>query len=221
MKKLIAILISIIFLCMPFSCFASGTSEQYIYSDGDFNICYYLDDEGRPYCYENGEIVYVILPLESNKVSEEENETLNSLIKEVVETNTITRAAPTSWYDMSAYANATQLKSVTYETFVNFELMSKLVTPPLKVNSKLVNLNVVSADMEKSLFSGKKITLKIEFYDYISDYWYAYTYEDNFTGEGVNYTFSPSVTPYLRFTVTKCSSGVKNFYLQVLTWGTA
>lgn len=221
MKKITAVLISIVFLCMPFSCFANNATEQFIYSNGELEVHYYLDDQGRPYCYENGEIVYMLLLTETNRLPEEESDYLNSLIEGYEEVNEMARAAPTSWYDMSSLLDGVNPKSVTYETFVNFDLMSQVVTPPLKVNSHLVNLNIVSANMEKKLFSGKLITVKIEFYDKINDAWGSVTYTDNYTGEGKNYIFSPSVMPFVRITTTKSSSGVKNFDLQVLTWGTA
>lgn len=223
MKKIVAIFIVITILCMPISCFASETNQQYVYSNGDLKVRYYLDDEGRPYCYENNKVVYMLLPVGTHRLSVEESNALNSLIddNETLSDAVTCSNAPTSWYDMSAFANGTKLKSVKYTTFVNFDLMSKVVTPPLKVNSKLVNLNIVSANMDKKLFSGKKITIKIELYDKVDDVWEAFTYTDNYTGEGVNYIFYPSVVPYVRLTITKSSSGVKNFDLEVHTWGTA
>lgn len=224
MKKFLSIsltfLLMMTFLLNSVALSGGTGGEQYTYTCSNGTIVqYYLDDNGNPYSYVNGERQYMLLPLEHLRVTDREriNE-LNSQIGNDIQDGITTYSnAPSSWYDMSGTVSAT--KSVTYTTFVNFDLMSKVVTPPLMVNSCFHNLNIVTANMEKKLFSGKIVTIMVEYYVKDWDSWYSVTREDNYTEEGYNYSFSPSATPYIRLTATKSSFGVKNFDLEVLTWG--
>lgn len=225
MKKIISVVLAFTvlstFMLPCYTVYASNNDGElytYTFSSGKI-VRYYLDDDGNPYSYVNGEIQYMLLPLEKFKITDRERvKELNSQIANDIQDGISAYSnVPSSWYDMSGTVSAT--KSVTYTTFVNFDLMSKVVTPPLKVHSVFANLNIVTANMEKKLFSGKKVTIMIEFYVKDWDSWYSVTYEEDFTGEGHNYSFSPSETPYIRMTVSKSSSGVKNFDLEVLTWG--
>lgn len=221
MKKLISIVLAFAVLStFVLPCFTASAwnddGELYTYTFGNgTTVQYYLDDKGNPYSYVNGKMQYMLLPLEEFKITDQKR--INELNAQIGNGISVYSNAPSSWYDMSGTVSAT--KSVKYTTFVNFDLMSKVVTPPLKVHSVFGNLNIVTANMEKKLLSGKKVKIVIDFYDRYEDSWYSMTREENFTGEGKNYLFSPSVTPYIRMTVSKSSSGVKNFDLEVLTWG--
>ncbi len=225
MKKTLALLLTFILIS---SFILNGTAlvsnqDDQLYSltlgDGT-EVFYYLDEEGNPYSYVNGEICYMLLPLESCRITDVQtiNELNCAIGNASNKSDSVTFSAPTSYFDMSGTVSPT--KSITYETFVNFDLMSKVVTPPIKMNSVFGNLNIVTNNMEKTLLSGKKVTVKMEFYDRYNDDWYEETYTFDFTGEGKNFPVYPSVYPYIRFTITKSSSGVKNFDFEALTWGT-
>lgn len=195
-----------------------GELYTYTFSNG-ITVQYYLDDNGNPYSYVNGELQYMLLPLEHLKITDRER--TNELNIKIGKTSQSGVAAysnpPTSYYDLSGRASST--KSVTYTKFVDLEVFSKVITPPLKLNSLFGRMNVTTVNLKKKLFSGKKVKLILEYYSNADGSWYNEVYEKDFTGAGQDFIVYPEAFPFARLTVSKSSSGIKNFTLQVYTWG--
>ena len=209
----------VLLLAFPINAFAVSTqkeSKKFSYSDGYSDYEYYLDETGKPYIEENGQRVYLLLPLNQFEVTDE---------AELVALNTFNpdnRAAPTNYIDLRDTVPETgNLQSISYQTFVNLDKYASVTTNVLRVNASLSRLRIKTLNMDKSLLSGKKVKIKLYFYSYIEDKWYTSTYEDDYTGAGKNYAFSPSVTPYIKANVSKSSSGVKSFDLVMFTFATA
>ena len=209
MKRILSLFVAFAMLIqISVTVFASKGSENiYEYNDNTMSFLYFIDNEGRPYiCNDSSEIQYALVPLDTAIVTDKDLiDELNNSIPKLPE-----RSVPSSYYDMRA-VTGNGLRSISYTTFVNFELMSTVTTPALRVNTSFSCIKVRTDNMVKTLLSGKKIKLTIYFYSLPNDNWYNYTYEANYTGNGLNYTFSPSVTPYIKYKIQKSSSGVKNF----------
>ena len=108
MKKFLSIFMSTIIIALTitqFSIFASA-KEQFTYiKDDGTEINYYLDENGMPYNYRNGEKIYLIIPIEGCIITEEELiKELNEKLEDVKSSqNQITRAAPTNYYSLRQY----------------------------------------------------------------------------------------------------------------------
>lgn len=222
MKNFLALVTSII-ICFLLSVnvFAqtkAQTGPVYVFEQSETRIEYYLDSNGHPYQIENGKKVYLLLPLEENKITDKNIiMELNSLIKQQGNM----RAAPTSYVDISGTVDSTQLISQSYYSYMDLETYYSITTPVLKLNSKLVKFNIKTINMRKSLFSPNTIMVTISFYDTSTDTWYWSTYEDDYTGAGEDYTFPPNLVRFARCVVTQVESGVKSFDFYAHTRATA
>ncbi len=224
LKKVMLVLMVAVTLCTMCTPMASAAYYDlpytYTYDNGEV-VKYNLDSDGNPYAFIDGEKVPLLLPLAQFKVTD------NKLINELNQglnlgtSNMARSSAPSSYVDISATVDSLQLISKSYNKYVDLEKNSSVTTSNLKVNLKLVRLNVATTDMKKSLLSGNKVKITLYFYSYLEDLWYNYTYTENFTGTGKNYIFSPSYTPYIKAKAQKSSSGVKNFNLHMHTYATA
>lgn len=214
----VLLIVTFSFNSVALSTGTDGEEYSYTFSDG-ITVLYYLDDSGNPYTYANGEKQYMLLPLEHLRITEQERvDELNSQIGNNSPNGiTVYSNPPTNYYDLSGRESPT--RSVMYTQFVDLEVFSKGITPPLKLNSLFGKMNVTTANLKKKIFSGKIVKLILEYYSNADGSWYSEVYEMDFTGKGQEFIVYPEAFPFARLTVSKSSSGIKNFTLQVYTWG--
>ena len=176
---------------------------------------YYLDDVGNPYMIIDGEKMYVALPLAHLRVTDPQKiEELNSAVSE----STMTRAVPTKYYDISS-GGAEVINSPVYSKNVDFGTTPTYTTEVLKANRQHAAIRFKTSNIKKeNIFAGSKVNFTIYYYDVVDDAWYAEEHSDvdctGATGFGV--LFSPTITEYLQFDVSK-SSKIKSLTLEIWT----
>lgn len=196
--------------------YALENDEQaYIfYGTGNYKVEYYVDNDGHTYVDENGEKLYILLPLEEFRVTDQEKiqqlEALRNL-------NNTQRAVPSSYVDLST--GAASVSSPAYAADVSFEDEEEFTTAILKYNIYHSTLRIKVTDIVKnSFFAGNKISYNIYYYYEAFDEWYVDSYTDvNCTGiNGVGYVFTPSTMNYGMFDIYK-SSDLKSFTVNIWT----
>ena len=157
--------------------YAIELGTEYSYTDGDRVIYYYLDDEGFPFSVIDGEITYLLLPLESLKIKDEyELKKLNEAIYdfqryENYKKEGLTKASPTSYYNLTLLP-VTQ-NSNAYTQFMTFEASASIMTQTLKVHAAHPMIRVQTANLGKNhWYDNKKVIVYIQYYDEYNDAWY-------------------------------------------------
>lgn len=181
---------------------------------GDEKIPYYFDDEGNPYVIIDNEQLYILLPLPQFKVTDEKIISELTAFSESIEDGM--KGAPTSYVDLSTGPNYSN--SPTDSFVANFEYYGAIGSPYYKYNTSHATIRVKTTnEVKKNILSEKKITFICYYYDYILDEWYSNTYSDkNCTGiNGFGILFTPSTTPYGKFTFT--SSHLKSATISIWT----
>lgn len=196
---------------------AAAEPHQYFDPDGKSYI-YYLDESGNPYTMRDGEKIYFALPLEHLQVTDPQKiEELNQAISSGLST----RAIPTSYYDISDNDSTQKINSSVYSVDVDFSKTPTFATSVLKVNRQHAEIRFKTSDIKKeSIFSGSKVNFTYFYYDIIEEKWYSQDFTDiDCTGAtGVGMIFSPTITQYLQFSVSR-SSKIKSLKVEVWTTG--
>lgn len=191
------------------------TASQFTAIDGTV-YDYFLDEVGNPYIIINDEVTYVALPLDHLKVTDSEKiAELNECILPVQ-----TRSLPTNYYDISE-GDAEVINSPVYTASVDFDATTTFTTRVLKVNRRHVQFRFKTSNIKKeNILTGSKVNFTVYFYDVVAEEWFAETYNEvNCTStNGVGIVFSPTVTEYLQFDVSK-SSKIKSLTLEIWTTG--
>lgn len=174
MKKILSIFMSTIMIALTitqFSIFASA-KEQFTYiKDDGTEINYYLDENGMPYNYRNGEKIYLIIPIEGCIITEEELiKELNEKLEDVKSSqNQITRAAPTNYYSLRQ--NDASVTSNVYTKAMNLAQGNGVTTYLYKHSSHPV-ARVRTANLTKpSALASKKVTITLYAYVESSSVW--------------------------------------------------
>ena len=190
MKKTLSIMLSIVFaFALPLQTFAL-VEEAYSYTLEDGTVInYYLDEDGLPYIIEDGEKIYIGLPLPQFEVTDEK--VLNDLNAEIQNINNdmVARAAPTNYFDLTV--SSIPSKSRAFSQGYSFANHTTHVTPVFKMNGNHKTIRFRTDDLEKPLLGSKKVSFIIQIYSTTEDTWYAYTYTDQLctgsTGFGFGY----------------------------------
>ncbi len=224
-KKMSQTLISIVMALavivgtvMPALHTEAGTEpHQYFAPDGKSYI-YQLDESGNPYTMVDGEKMYLALPLGHLQVMDTQKiEELNQAILG----GSFGRAIPTSYYDISDNDSTQNINSPVYSVDVDFSKTPTFATSVLKVNRQHAEIRFKTSDIKKeSIFTGSKVNFTYFYYDIIEDKWYSQNFTDvDCTGPtGVGMIFSPTITQYLQFSVSR-SSKIKSLKVEVWTTG--
>lgn len=208
-KKVIIGIVALCFVFLfPFMTSAStayateetqNKNEYYVYNYGDKEIYYLLDEKKQPYYESNGERIYLALPLEHLKVTDEEFlAELNCSIK-----NTTLRT--TSAYEPEDYHN---LASEPFESTIYLS-NDYTYTKILKMNpTKEVIRIKTSKEVKNHFFTGKKISYVVVYYSAVDETWFQYTVDDincsNDVGSALDLT-SGQLFPYVYYGVKKSS----------------
>lgn len=179
-EKIISLIIAIIIFInsSPIISFAETYERTYVYkTKNNFNIEYHLDKDGLPYRYEKGERVYLLLPLDSLRITDE-NELieLNEAIKESNERDNdiyknLIKSPPTSYYNLTIYPS-TQPSNI-YTQFMTFEANSQVSTGIMKVHKNHGAIRVETANLGKPhWYDNKKVIVNIKYYDSGQDGWF-------------------------------------------------
>lgn len=221
MKKSIGYII--ISICFAFSLFtgsyetASAASEEIsrTLTDREVNE-YFFDHDGNPYIIENGEILYVALPLDHLRVTNKSTlMMLDKYLEDISKTSsqihdTILRAYPSrnNYYDISS-GGYNVANSPVYTKHMDFDMNTTCATSVLKVNKYHSAFRFkVDNVVKKSWFVIPKISFTVYYFDPIERAWFEETYNNkSCTGDaGFGVAFSPSYTEYLYFEVTPASA---------------
>lgn len=196
---------------------AGAEPYQYMDPDGKSYI-YYLDGSGNPYTVTDGEKIYMALPLEHLEVTDSQKiEELNQAISG----GSLGRAIPTSYYDISDNDSTQSINSSVYSVDVDFSKTPTFATSVLKVNRQHAEIRFKTSDIKKeSIFTGSKVNFTYFYYDIVEDKWYSqdFTDVDCTSPTGVGMIFSPTITQYLQFSISR-SSKIKSLKAEVWTTG--
>lgn len=219
-KKVISLTTAVIILlqCLSLSAFAYNDGELYtfVFYDGT-EVNYYLDSDGMPYCYENGEKIYMALPLEHLRITDE------AILAELEEArleieNNTTRAIPTNYVDLSQCAY--QQNSPYYTRAITFATTStEISTPVFKLYEGHHSIRLKMYNIEKAhWYSSTNITYRYAFYDPYSNTWSSVTIKDaDCTLEnGSGYKHTPSAYPYGRYYIVR-NNNLVNFDIRIWT----
>lgn len=174
MKKILSIFMSTIMIVLTitqFSIFASA-KEQYTYiKDDGTKIEYFLDENGMPYNYRNGEKIYLLIPIEGCIITDEALiKELNEKLEDVKNSqNQITRAAPTNYYSLRQ--KDPSVASNVYVKAMNLAQGNGVTTYLYKHSSHPV-ARVRTADLTKpNVLASKKVTITLHAYVESSGVW--------------------------------------------------
>lgn len=173
--------------------------EYYIYNYGDREIYYLMDEKMQPYYEANGERIYLALPLEHLRVTDEEFlAELNRGMQTAMAINPLAYV-PGDYHDLAV------------ETFERTMYLSDnyTYTGILKMDpTKRVIIMKTSEEIKNHLFTGKKISYIVAYYSVVDESWHKQTVEDincsNDVGVSLN-VVSGQLSPYVYFGVKKSS----------------
>lgn len=215
-------LLSFILACMIFissvtfaSAKESDTSYVFTFPNGK-NIFYFLDEYGNPYVLDkNGEEIPIALPLDNLKVTDAEK--IEQLNAELSTNNS--RSAPSSYVELTA-ATPSQ-NSTKYTQVMSFLSTTSLPTRYIKFYPNHEGLSIKTADVYKEhWYSSVNINFTWYYYTEYLDSWYSRTFTNqnctNSAGKRIQH--EPSINPYGKFEMSKGSSGVESFVLEI--WST-
>lgn len=191
MKKTLSIILSIVFVfALPLQTFAL-IDEAYTYTLEDGTIInYYLDEDGLPYIIENGEEVYIGLPLPQFEIKDEK--VLDELNMEIQNINDdkVVRTTPTNYFELTVDSDL-PTQSIAYSNRYSFTNHTINYTPVFKMNGNHKTIRFRTDNVEKPLLGSKKVSFIIQIYSTTEKKWYAYTYTDQLctgsTGFGFGY----------------------------------
>lgn len=193
------------------------TAQQYIAPDGSI-YAYYLDEVGNPYTMIDSEKVYLAIPLEHLRVTDlQKVEELNQAIS----SDSQGRAIPAAYYDISDNDSTQKINSSVYSADVDFSQTPTFTTSVLKVNRQHAEIRFKTSNVKKeNIFAGSKVNFTYFYYDIVEDIWYSQDFTDvDCTGlTGVGMIFSPTITQYLQFSVSR-SSKIKSLTVEAWTTG--
>ena len=178
MKKTLSIILSIVFVfALPLQTFAL-IDEAYTYTLEDGTIInYYLDEDGLPYIIENGEEIYIFLPLPQFKITDEE--VLSELNAEIQNINNdlMVRAVPTNYFELTVDSDV-PTKSIAYSKRYSFANHTTHVMPIFKMNGHHAKIRFRTDDLEKPLLGSRKVSFVVQLYSVAEDDWYNFQYFD-------------------------------------------
>ncbi len=162
-KKIISFALICIFVfgCFPLTAFASEQNKVHTFTSANGEtVEYYIDSEGNPYYIQNGEKIYLMLPVNSKAVTDE------ALLSKL---NTV-RTAPTSYYSLMQ-KNVSETSNV-YTQYMTLENGGNR-TATLKKYTAHSIIRIRTADLGKpSVFSSKKVNIILMSYLEPSDQWF-------------------------------------------------
>lgn len=191
-------------------------TQQYVAPDGSV-YAYYLDEAGNPYTIIDSEKVYLALPLEHLRVTDQQKV---EELSQAIWGGSLGRTIPTTYYDISDNDSTQKINSSVYSANVDFSQTPTFTTSVLKVNRQHAEIRFKTSDIKKeTIFTGSKVNFTYFYYDIVEDIWYSQDFTDiDCTGPtGVGMIFSPTITQYLQFSISK-SSKIKS--LKVESWTT-
>ncbi len=173
--------------------------EYYVYNYGDEEIYYLLDEKMQPYYEADGERVYLALPLEHLKVTDEEFlAELNCAMQNAMSINPLAYV-PGDYHDL-----AVEPFERTMYLSDNYTYTGILKMDPTK---RVIRMKT-SEEIKNHLFTGKKISYIVAYYSAAEDTWHKYTVEDincsNDVGSPLDLV-SGQLYPYVYFGVKKSS----------------
>ena len=207
-KKVSAMTLVVIFMfILAVNSFAYNQNQQYTYYYPNGNsVMYYLDDAGNPYVFENGEKIYIALPLEHLKVTDENlifdlNQSINNNSQQIQP-----YSVPTSYFDLST--GAADDASISY-TVNNVSLANGVLTAfsILKFNPHHQYVCFKTDIIDKAFLAGNKVTLTYFYYNIYDDAWYNSRYEGVKCTSTFGYAIKSdfNVCPYGRFSIVRYS----------------
>lgn len=213
-KKIFPVIIALILLlqCQQTAAFAIELEKVYTFeaSTGE-KVEYYLDSEGQPFQYINGEKIYILLPLDSLRITDEkEIAELNMAIgnNEQVNNNVAQpNSTPSTYYDLTTLPSTQN--SRVYTQFMTFEVGNSIDTYPLKVHPNHAKVRIKTANLGKpKLLDNKKVIVKIKYYDEESNSWYnLHTSGKIDCTHADGYPFTKlSIIKYLKVTMAKADN---------------
>lgn len=200
MKKIVGIILTITILCsFSVNCFAESAVNGIMYTytfSGGRSVNYYLDENNMPYTIENGERMYVALPLEHLKLqSNESNDENVSTYATMGNPIAFNREAPNNLYSLKGGDNN---KSNIYSANASFTDFISFYSRDFDLNTKHNAMRVKTTNVKKPLFGSNKISFIYRYYDSNIKQWYGITISDvNCTGmSGWGFQHMPAEYPY-------------------------
>lgn len=180
MKKAVSIVLTILTILLTVSpcAFAIEAGEQYTFINADNSVIYYyLDENEMPYNYQNGEKIYLLIPIESCIITDEAKlQQLNTDLSTIyAEQQSVMgmRSAPTSYY--SLMQNVESQDSNVYTQYITLENGGN-DTAYLRKYAQHSFANIQTADLGKpNLLSSKKVNITVTAYIDYQNQWVSTT----------------------------------------------
>lgn len=154
---------------------ANNSDEELEYYESTLGcVKYHIDEEGNPYIIENGEVLYVFIPSESNKVTDPVIlEELNMLFSE-----TQNRDNPPANYTDISYGSPATSSPVYSMSGVDFN-SGTVWSAYLKYNTAHATLRIKTSNhSKKHFYSSVKIDFTAYFFDMVDYSWHSATYSN-------------------------------------------
>ena len=173
--KTIVICVSIFAIIINNMIFVSAHGPLYEYSEeGGETIYYFIDDNGHPYCMENGKKIYLALPLSQFRITDTK---LLTELNEIVDSETQTRAAPTYYYELALKEDETEA-SHSFIQYYSFENQASHTTTFLKMSSKHSKIVFRTKNVEVGFLENDNVDFTYRFYNSYLNVWSEVTYTD-------------------------------------------
>ena len=171
-KSLISFFLTTVFITggFPLTAFAIDRNEMHTFAaENSETIEYYIDESGNPYRMQNNEKIYLMLPINSKVITEEELlSKLNATRTESFEAS-IMRAVPTVYY--SLMQNSVSVPSNVYAQYITLENGGNNTAKLKKYTSHSI-IRIRTADLGKpNIFSSKKVNISLFCYLEPMDQW--------------------------------------------------
>ncbi len=203
MKNMLKRIVALCCVCL-FSIMSTATSvyaaddcqkemEYYVYKYGDREIQYLLDEKMQPYYEANGERIYLALPLEHLRITDDSVlADLNRGIQNAISVNS-SDYEPPEYHDL-----ALQPFERTMYLNANYKY-----TDIMKMNMTKQIIRIKTSEEEKnSLFGGKLISYVIAYYCVEEKTWHKISVENSDCSISVGQPFdvlSPQLHPYVYY----------------------
>ena len=187
---------------------AFAEQKEYVFTDSNGEtIYYYIDDEDNPYIIENGEKVFIALPLERYRITDE-----NILSELNAEMNT--RGAPTNYVTLTVPAGSQT--STTYSNSYNFANYTTHNTPIFKMSTSHSKIRFRTTNLVKPLLGSSKVSFVYRYYSTSNDAWYQVSYNNKTctgaTGFAILYVTDCRFSKYTLLIPTDVTSYTGNFW---------
>lgn len=201
-RKITSIILTVIIASLfSVSCFAespiNGTMHTFTFSSGR-TVDYYLDENNIPYTVENGERIYISLPLEHLKLQSGESDGENIGVSPCTTIGDPYKFNREPHKNLYSLKGGDEKKSNVYSADADFTDFVVFYSRDFDLNKKHNSLRIKTTNIKKPFFGTNKISFIYRYYEPNEKQWYALKISDvSCTGKsGYGVQHMPTEFPY-------------------------